>query len=217
MAIKSLLRRIIILGRGVTRGIPEAAADRDPIELFAEWFASARKSGVLLAESTALATASPDGKPSARMVLLKSFDTRGFVFYTNYGSRKATDLDRNPYAALVFHWARLQRQVCIEGTVERLGLQESREYFRTRPRGSQIGAWASRQSEPLESRTALMRKFREMESRFRGIEVPLPPFWGGYRVVPDRIEFWQGRANRLHDRLCFLRAGSGWKVQWLNP
>jgi pyridoxamine 5'-phosphate oxidase len=217
MKLRFVLRTLLTLGKGVVAGLPEASADRDPIELFAEWFQAARDSGILLPESTTLATATPEGLPSARMVLLKTFDARGFVFYTNYASRKASELDRNPHAVLLFHWAVLQRQVCIEGTVVRTAREESQEYFHTRPRGSQIGAWASRQSEPLESRAALNEKFRQMEGRFGAGEVPLPPFWGGYRLIPERIEFWQGRVNRLHDRLSFIREGNAWKAVWLYP
>jgi pyridoxamine 5'-phosphate oxidase len=217
MKLRSLLRTLLTLGEGVVAGLPEASTDRDPIELFSEWFQAARDSGILLPESTALATATPEGKPSARMVLLKSFDAGGFVFYTNYGSRKAGNLDSNPHAVLLFHWAVLQRQVCIEGAVVRTTREESEAYFHTRPRGSQIGAWASRQSEPLESRAALNERVDQMEKRFAAGEVPLPSFWGGYRLVPERIEFWQGRVNRLHDRLSFVREGNTWKALWLYP
>jgi pyridoxamine 5'-phosphate oxidase len=217
MNLRSLVRTLRTLGKGVAAGLPEASADRDPIALFAEWFRAARDSGILLPESMALATATPAGKPSARMVLLKSFDAEGFVFYTNYGSRKASELDSNPHAVLLFHWAVLQRQVCIEGTVVRTTHAESEAYFHSRARRSQVGAWASRQSKPLESRVALNESVRQMEARFGAGEVPLPPFWGGYRAVPERIEFWQGRVNRLHDRLCFLREGDRWKAQWLYP
>jgi pyridoxamine 5'-phosphate oxidase len=217
MKLRTLLRTLLTLGKGVVAGLPEASTDRDPIELFSEWFQTARDSGILLPESTALATATPEGKPSARMVLLKSFDVGGFVFYTNYGSRKAGNLDSNPHAVLLFHWAVLQRQVCIEGAVVRTTREESEAYFHTRPRGSQIGAWASVQSEPLESRAALKERVDQMEKRFAAGEVPLPSFWGGYRLVPERIEFWQGRVNRLHDRLSFIREGNTWKALWLYP
>jgi pyridoxamine 5'-phosphate oxidase len=163
-----------------------------------------------------LATASPDGVPSARMVLLKGVDKDGFVFFTNYGSQKAAELDVNPHAALCFHWAVLQRQVRVVGTVQRCTQDESAQYFATRGRGSQIGAWASRQSQVLEDRSELENRVREIDAEFSG-EVPLPPFWGGYRLRPERIEFWQGRADRLHDRLRFARDGESWTTQRLYP
>jgi len=150
-------------------------------------------------------------------MLLKEVDTSGFVFFSNYESRKAQDLADNPHAALVFHWAVLQRQVRIEGSVGRVSVAESAAYFGSRSRGSRIGAWASRQSAELESREVLEHRVRDIEERYRGQDVPLPPFWGGYRLVPERIEFWQGRANRLHDRLCYEREGAGWKRFRLYP
>jgi pyridoxamine 5'-phosphate oxidase len=151
------------------------------------------------------------------MMLLKGFDRSGFRFFTNYGSRKSDELAENARASLVFHWAVLHRQVRVEGVVERISEEESAEYFRTRPRGSQLGAWASRQSEALERRAQLDEQFREYEAKFKGVDIPLPPFWGGYRLKPERIEFWQGRANRLHDRLVYTPAGSGWDVVRLSP
>ncbi len=164
-----------------------------------------------------LATATPDGMPAARMMLLKGVDQRGFTFFTNYESRKGRELLANSRAALVFHWAVLQRQVRVEGSVERLTHAESEAYFQTRPRGSQIGAWASRQSAELSSREELDRRVREHQDRFAGQAVPLPPFWGGFRLTPTAIEFWQGRINRLHDRLRYVRDGSGWTVARLYP
>jgi pyridoxamine 5'-phosphate oxidase len=164
-----------------------------------------------------VATATPDGAPSARMMLLKDVDQRGFVFYTNYQSRKAGELLANPRAALVFHWPVLQRQVRVEGAVARLPQPESETYFRTRPRGSRIGAWASRQSTELATRAELDQRVREYEARFAGQDVPLPPFWGGFRLTPSAIEFWQGRVNRLHDRLRYTRVGGGWAVTRLYP
>ncbi|RMH18156.1 MAG: pyridoxamine 5'-phosphate oxidase [Gemmatimonadetes bacterium] len=217
MSLRSLLRGILTFGQGVVRGLPEAAEDRDPIELFEDWFAAARDSGLMLPEAMALSTATPDGVPSSRMVLLKGVDERGFRFFTNYESRKARELDANPHAALLSHWAVLERQVRVEGRVERLSAEESFAYFRTRPRGSRIGAWASQQSRPLASRAELEARVAEMERRFEGQDVPLPPFWGGYLLRPSRIEFWQGRANRLHDRLEFTRDGEGWSAQRLYP
>ena len=217
MSLTSNLRLIFSLGRGLTRGLPDADPGLDPIQLFGQWFAAARKAGILLPEAMTLATASADGAPSARMVLLKGFDERGFEFYTNLGSRKADELTANPRAALCFHWGVLQRQVRIEGDVTQLSRKASAAYFRTRPRGSQVGAWASRQSQPLEDREMLARRVREIEKRFEGGEVPLPDFWGGYMLEPQRIEFWQGRADRLHDRLLFQREGDGWSSRRLHP
>jgi pyridoxamine 5'-phosphate oxidase len=217
MSLKSSIKAVLTLGQGVAVGLPAATEESDPVELFKSWFEAARGAGVLLPEATALATATPDGVPSVRMVLLKDVDERGFVFYTNYGSQKARELDANPKASLCFHWAILQRQVRVSGRVTRVPVEESAAYFATRPRGSQIGAWASRQSESLESREDLEQAVRELEQKFAGQEVPLPPFWGGYRLEPEVIELWQGRADRLHDRLLFTRAGSGWTTRRLCP
>jgi pyridoxamine 5'-phosphate oxidase len=211
------LRSLFILGRGVLKGLSAETAGPDPFALFGRWFEDAQRSGIYLPDAMTLATASKDGRPSARLMLLKGFDERGFRFFTNYGSRKAGDLTDNPRAALVFHWSRLQRQVRVEGRVEKLPEQESREYFATRPRGSQLGAWASDQSSPIDDRHHLKESFREHEARFKGADVPLPPFWGGYRVVPEAIEFWQGRANRLHDRLRYTLGDDGWTVARLSP
>lgn len=217
MSLKSSLKTVLTLGRGAAGGLPDAAADADPIELFQDWFAAAEEAGLLLPEAVTLATASADGEPSARMVLLKGADTAGFVFFTNYGSRKGRELDENPRAALCFHWAALQRQVRVSGSVVKVSAEESAAYFATRGRGSQIGAWASRQSERLASRDELQERVRAAEARFADADVPVPPFWGGYRLVPERIEFWQGRADRLHDRLLFSRDGAGWRAERLYP
>jgi len=165
----------------------------------------------------ALATADKDGRPSVRMVLLRGADERGFVFHTNYNSRKARELDQNPHAALCIHWHSLEEQIRIEGRVERLSDSESDEYFANRPRGSQLGAWASNQSAVLPSRETLEEEYRETERRFDGQEVPRPPFWGGYRLIPERIEFWFGRPDRLHDRLLYVRENDGWKIERLYP
>ena len=165
----------------------------------------------------ALATADAGGHPSVRMVLLRGADERGFVFHTNYTSRKARELTDNPYAAICVHWPAIEEQIRIEGTVERLNDRESDDYFGTRPRGSQLGAWASRQSESLASREQLEKEYRAVEQRFQDAPVPRPPFWGGFRLIPTRIEFWFGRADRLHDRLLYVRDGDGWKIERLYP
>ncbi len=201
----------------MTRGISELKVSDDPLSLFATWFNSANRAGLALPEAMTVATAAADGSPSARMMLLKDFGPDGFVFYTNYESRKASDLQENPRAALVFHWPTLQRQIRIEGGVEKISTEESAAYFRTRPRGSCIGAWSSKQSSPLDSRDELEQRFGEYERRFGGSDVPLPPFWGGFRVRPERIEFWQGRINRLHDRIQYTREGNHWKIERLYP
>jgi pyridoxamine 5'-phosphate oxidase len=218
MSIRTTLRAFFTTGKGVVRGLSEEEAGTDPFALFDRWFGEARQAGLYLPESMALATSTATGKPSVRQVLLKAFDDRGFVFYTNYDSRKGAEIEQNPCAALAVHWPILQRQVRINGAVEKAAAEESRAYFDSRPRGSRIGAWASDQSSVLRDREELEGKFRETQKRFpAGSDVPLPPFWGGYRVIPETIEFWQGRANRLHDRLRFTRDGDGWTIDRLYP
>ncbi|MFL5818674.1 MAG: pyridoxamine 5'-phosphate oxidase [Conexibacter sp.] len=190
----------------------------DPIALAQRWFADAQASGVEQADAMTLATATPDGRPSARAVLLKGIDARGFAFYTNYESRKARELDANPYAALVLLWIPLQRQLRVTGHVERLSEEESDAYFGTRPRGSQLGAWASAQSRPLPDRAELEERWAALEERYGGGAVPRPRQWGGYRVEPGEIEVWQGRANRLHDRFAYVRTpDGGWTRERLAP
>jgi pyridoxamine 5'-phosphate oxidase len=216
MSVISTLRGLFTMGKGMLVGLPEATGDRDPIELFGTWFRAAKGSGLVLPESMALATATRDGRPSARMVLLKGFDQRGFVFFGNYESRKAQELAENDQAALVMHWPVLQRQIRIEGSVARLPTEESEAYFATRPRGARIGAWASKQSAELADRKMLEDRVTEYEEKFKG-DVPLPPFWGGYRLAPERIEFWQGRLNRLHDRLVFEKQADMWVSRRLYP
>jgi pyridoxamine 5'-phosphate oxidase len=184
---------------------------------FGRWFADAETADLIEPTAMTLATADAGGRPSARMVLLKGFDQRGFVFYTNYGSRKADELAGNPSAALVFWWPPLQRQVRVEGIVERVTREESEAYFRTRPLGSRLGAWASAQSQVIAGRAELERRLEELEARYGDGEVPLPPFWGGYRVHPEVIEFWQNRPNRLHDRLRYRRVPDGWIIERLSP
>jgi pyridoxamine 5'-phosphate oxidase len=166
----------------------------------------------------ALATTDAEGNPSVRMVLLKGFDSRGFIFYTNYESRKGQELTISPTASLAMHWPELERQVCVTGIVTRVSQTESEEYFNSRPRGSQIGAWASQQSRPVEDEEILIYRWREFEQKFTGKDVPLPPFWGGYVLQPERIEFWQGRPNRMHDRFCYMCVGENeWRIGRLSP
>jgi pyridoxamine 5'-phosphate oxidase len=184
--------------------------DPDPLRQFRAWFEEGGS------DIVALATATPDGAPSARMVLLKDADERGFVFHTNYESRKGRELAANPRGVLLFYWAEPGRQVRIEGRVEQIAHDESEAYFRTRPRGGQLAAWASTQSEPIESRQALERRFAAMEAKYPG-EVPLPPHWGGFRLVPELYEFWQHRENRLHDRFRYRAERGAWVIDRLSP
>jgi pyridoxamine 5'-phosphate oxidase len=197
--------------------LDEKDVSHDPIVEFARWFADAQAARVEEVNAMVLATATRDGAPSARVVLLKAFDEQGFVFFTDYRSRKGVELEANPRAALVMHWSELERQVRITGSVERTSAEESEAYFRSRPLGSRLGAWVSHQSVAIPSRAVLENGLREAAGRFGDGEVPLPPHWGGYCVKPDAIEFWQGRENRLHDRISYVRESEGWRIERLAP
>ena len=212
MTVPSELRREYCLD-----SLSEADMDADPIRQFAKWFGQATAAGVPEPNAMTLATADESCVPSARIVLLKSFDDRGFTFFTNYASRKGHDLDVNPRAALCFHWQLLERQVRIEGVVEKVDRKMSEEYFHSRPRDAQIGAWISRQSEVLSSRAELDRIGEELRKQFGDGPIPLPDFWGGYRVVPTSVEFWQGRLSRLHDRLVYVKQDAKWQLRRLSP
>ncbi len=202
-----------------TRGLRRAELHPDPIEQFATWFSTAVNSALPEANAIALATATSAGEPSARVVLLKAIDERGFVFFTNYESQKGVELEKNPAAAFVVYWTQLERQIRVTGRVEKTSREESKAYFHERPRGSQLGAWVSRQSEVIDARRILDARLAEMTERFAGNKtIELPPHWGGYRIVPATIEFWQGRADRLHDRFRYTREEDGfWKIERLAP
>lgn len=211
------LRCLLTFGKGVALPLPELNAGTEPMALFELWFNDAKQAGILLHESMSVSTCSPQGQPSSRMVLLKEYDDRGFVFYTNYGSKKSQQLEQNNKVSLLFHWGVLQRQIRIEGTVERVSLEQSAHYFKTRDRGSQIGAWASKQSDKLNYDRELQDRVEYFNGKYPLGDVPHPHFWGGWRVKPHFIEFWQGRASRLHDRLCFEKTEDKWQHFKLHP
>jgi pyridoxamine 5'-phosphate oxidase len=203
--------------RYASAGLAEQDVAADPVEQFHRWFQQVLDAGLPEPNAMVLATADPTGRPAVRTVLLKDYDQHGFVFYTNYRSAKAQDLTANPQAAVLFLWAELGRQVRLSGPVRPTTAEESARYFATRPRDAQLGAWASPQSSVLAGRDELERRVAEAAARFPDGPVPLPPFWGGYRLQPDHAEFWQGRMHRLHDRLRYVREGAGWTVQRLAP
>jgi pyridoxamine 5'-phosphate oxidase len=211
MSLQDMRRQYVRAGLSETEALP------DPFEMFERWLTEAVRAEVRDVNAMTLATASAEGAPSARIVLLKGVDRRGFVFYTDYRSRKASELEANPRCALVFYWPELERQVRVTGEVARASRAESGQYFATRPRGSQIGAWASVQSSVIDRRSALDESVADITLRFEGKDVPLPDHWGGYRVTPETIEFWQGRDNRLHDRLRYVKEGEEWRRERLAP
>jgi pyridoxamine 5'-phosphate oxidase len=198
--------------------LSEKEINPNPFIQFKFWFDQALEAQLTEPNAMTLATSTPDGKPSGRMVLLKNFDDRGFVLFTNYNSHKGQELAENPHAALVFWWAELERQVRIVGTVEKISTEESDGYFEMRPPHSRLGAWASNQSEVIAGREVLERQWQEFQRKYQNQEVPRPPYWGGFRVIPQEIEFWQGRSSRLHDRLLYIRLDyGGWQIERLSP
>lgn len=199
------------------KSLSEDEVADNPVKQFALWFREALAADLPDANAMTLATASAEGKPSARIVLLKGFDENGIHFYTNYQSRKGRELEENPYAALCFYWQGLERQVRIEGSVKKASREDSAAYFKKRPRLSRLGAWASSQSREVESREALEQRFKKVKNRFEGQDIPLPDFWGGFILQPSQIEFWQGRPGRLHDRVLYRKIKTGWEIVRLSP
>jgi pyridoxamine 5'-phosphate oxidase len=213
-----LAKKMARLRRDYTFGkLEDRDVSADPFRQFTRWLEDALRKKVLHLDTLALATSTKSGRPSVRMLLLKGFDRRGFVFYTHYDSRKGREIQTNPHAEIVFFWGPLERQVRISGRLAKLPAAESNRYFASRPRESQIGCWASQQSRPVKSRAAIEAACVLMEAKFRGKKIPRPPFWGGYRLVPETFEFWQGRASRLNDRIFYTKRGSRWSRTRLQP
>jgi len=218
MTLFEKIRCLLTFGQGIALPLSELSANSKPFPLFEQWFDDAKKSGILLPESMSVSSCTKDGQPSSRMVLLKEFNEDGFVFYTNYGSKKSHELEDNAKVALLFHWNVLQRQIRIEGTVSKVSSEQSANYFHSRDRGSQIGAWASKQSQKLTHDDELKERDAHFKNKFSNTnEIPLPKFWGGWQVKPHYIEFWQGRASRLHDRVCFEKENEKWQQFKLHP
>ena len=199
-------------------GLERSMLSENPFVQFKQWFENAVECNITEPNAMTVSTVSPEGKPSSRVVLLKSWDEQGFVFYTNYNSQKATDLKLNKNICAIFSWLDIERQLRIEGTAEKVSMAESARYFLSRPFGSRLGAWVSRQSSVISSRSLLEMQFQKMKEKFANGDVPLPDFWGGIRIIPERFEFWQGRANRLHDRFEYAHKGNGtWQISRLSP
>lgn len=199
------------------KSLEESRVQHQPLSQFEVWFNEALKANVLEANAMVISTCSSSGRPSSRIVLLKEIDDHGFVFFTNYSSKKASELAENPYASLTFFWPELERQVRIEGKVSKISIQESEEYYNSRPRESRIGAWSSAQSSKIKNREELENAFNEFSAKFKDKEIPKPDFWGGYRLKPDYLEFWQGRPSRMHDRISYEKEGENWKIYRLSP
>ncbi len=218
MTLFEKLRCLLTFGQGVALPLSELSTDTKPLPLFEQWFSDAKKSGILLPEAMSISSCSNEGQPSSRTVLLKEFNEEGFVFYTNYGSKKSHELEENTKVALLFHWNVLQRQIRIEGTVSKVSIEQSANYFHSRDRGSQIGAWASKQSQKLSYDNELKERDAHFKNKFANSdEIPSPKFWGGWQVKPHYMEFWQGRASRLHDRVCFEKENEQWQTFKLHP
>jgi pyridoxamine 5'-phosphate oxidase len=198
-------------------GLLETDVNPDPFRQFSAWFDQATKSGILEPNAMSHATVSPDGQPSIRIVLLKGVDEHGFIFFTNYESRKGRDMEMNPKSSLLFFWGELERQVRIEGVIEKISKASSKAYFDSRPEGSRIGAWSSNQSEIVDSRDTLEQRFEENKKLYAGKDIPMPDYWGGYRLVPSMIEFWQGRGSRMHDRIRYRQIDAHWNIDRLSP
>ena len=197
--------------------LEEATVDKNPVVQFGVWMKEAIDKKIVEPHAMVLSTASDDGKPSARILLLRDFNEKGFVFYTNYNSRKGKEIEKNPFAAITFFWYQMERQIRIEGILEKQNTSESDTYFKTRPRESQLGAWTSQQSEIVNSREGLDKCYKEIEEKYKGIEIPRPVYWGGYILKPNKMEFWQGRPGRLHDRVIYISEGNNWVIKRLAP